>query len=184
MKLSRNDIAALVLAVLVPTVAYFGYFKGRFRELSRLTRQQAELERQVADPDNICGRLVEGRKALRAYRSHIRRFMERITHREDAHRAVESIVSSARDAGIRIDEIRPGETVEGRTLSYLPISVSARAPFAKVYDFLLRIERGERVITVSRMETESKPHSERCTVQLELRVFFLNETDQAEGAEA
>jgi len=43
-----------------------------------------------------------------------------------------------------------------------------------LYDFLGRIEHGRTVITVSRMELESTPLSETCTVTFQLRVYFVN----------
>lgn len=185
MKLNKFDLIAIGMAVLVPAAAYFGLFKFRVSRLRQLSSEAAELDARTTEDQNISVKVALARKHLRTFKQHISEFMESIPVEDQAHEAVGAIVSDAKQAGIQIEAIKPGDPVEGKTLNYLPISLVASADFSKLYDFLVRIESNKTVLTVSRMEIESKPAAKRCAIQLELRIYFVKSKDRnGEGAPA
>jgi len=185
MKLNKFDLIAIGMVVLVPAAAYFGLFRLRVSRLRRLSREAAELNALTTEDKNICVKLALAQKRLRSIRRHIDAFMARIPADDDAHKAMAAIVSDAKQAGIDIKAIRPGEPVEGRTMNYLPVSLVATADFSSIYDFLVRIESNPTVLTISRMEIESKPTAKECAVQLEVRIYFVKPGDHnGEGTPA
>jgi Tfp pilus assembly protein PilO len=184
MKLTRIDLITLSLAVLVPMGSYFGYFKYRTSYLKRLEAESAALLQDTADEREVSANLTRSRLALRKLGKQIGDFLESITAEGEAHEAVGSIVSEARNAGVTIEMIRPGQPVKGVTLNYLPLSMSARAEFPKFYDFLRRLENNRTVITVNSMSIESKPKDDVCGVKLELRIYFVHSDNAASEGSA
>jgi len=171
-KLTKLDLITISMAVLLPTVAYFGYFKGRLAELNSLGARLTELEHETAGDYRTARDISFARANVRKLQARIDTFFDSVTGQNEAHKAVDSILQSAKDAGVDIKTVRPGTAIEGRTLNCLPISLTASAEFAKLYDFLCRVERDKVVITVETMELQSDPASNVCGVKLELRVYF------------
>ena len=172
MTLARRDLITLAMAVLVPAGAYLGYFKSRVSRLKGLSRLEADLQQQTADEYKTANDITLVRNNVRKFEKRLSEFIGAIPGQDEAYRAVDVILQSAKEAGVNIELIRPGAPVEGKTLNCLPIDLAASADFAKLYDFLVRIERGKIVITVNNMELESDPLSDRCAVKLQLRVYF------------
>jgi len=172
-KLSKVDLITIALAVLVPAVAYFGYFQRRVAHLKTLGVEVAELDQKTADSRQVTRDITRARDCVRKLEERISRFMSSVTSENDAHRAVGMIVNGAKEAGVNIESMRPGEPVQGRTLNYFPIELAATGQFPKFYDFLLRVERGKTVMTVNRMEIESDSLSDRCSAKIQLRVYFV-----------
>ncbi len=172
MKLTKLDLITAAMAILLPATAYFGYFKGRLAELKSLGTQMTELESETADDYKTARAISVARTNVRKLHARIDAFFDSVTGQDEAHKAVDSILRSAKDAGVDIKTVRPGTAIEGRTLSCLPISLTASAEFGKLYDFLCRVERDKVVITVETMELQSDPASNVCGVKLELRVYF------------
>jgi Tfp pilus assembly protein PilO len=183
MTLTKIDLITLSLAVLVPMGSYFGYFKYRTSYLRRLETESAALLQETADEREVHENLTRSRLALRKLDQQIGDFLKSITAQDEAHKAVGTIVSEAKNAGVTIEMIRPGDPVEGSTLHYLPLSISARSEFTKFYDFLRRLENDRTVITVNSMSIESPPHEDQCAVKLELRIYFVK-SDQAANEES
>ncbi|MFH1731695.1 MAG: type 4a pilus biogenesis protein PilO [Planctomycetota bacterium] len=172
MKLTKLDLVTITMAVLVPLGAYFGYFKYRIDKLGTLAGREADLEQQTADDYKTASDISAARSNVRKLQQRIDEFFGSITGQDEANKAVDAILQDAKAAGVHVEIVRPGRAVEGQTLNCMPVSLTASAEFAKLYDFLCRVERGKVVITVERMELESDPLSERCGVKLELRVYF------------
>jgi len=184
MKLTKIDIITIALAVIVPAAAYLGWFRRRLASLRQLSRQAVELEQRAEQGQQTATDAARARRNLRLMTDRIAQFMDRISEEKDAHQAVGAIVEDARQAGVSIEQLRPGEGVEGKTLHYLPVHLAASATFPNIYDFLRRIEQSRSVMTVNRMQVESKPRRDRCTVRLELRVYFVPPDPQtATGAQ-
>ena len=179
MKLTKPDLITIALVVLLPAAAYFGYFKNRVSQLKTLNEKSETLDHQAATEHKTSAEVALARKNVRKLAERIDKFMGRITTEGKAHKAVATIVSEAKEAGINLELIRPGEPVKGKTLNYLPINLTASATFAGIYDFLLRIERNRTVLTVNKMEVQSDALSERCAVKLELRIYFVKPAPDA-----
>jgi Tfp pilus assembly protein PilO len=179
-KLTKLDLITIAMAVLLPTAAYFGYFKGRLAELRALGAQMTELETETADDYRTARDISFARTNVRKLQARIDTFFDSVTGQDEAHKAVDSILQSAKEAGVDIKTVRPGTPIEGQTLNCLPISLTASAGFGKLYDFLCRVERDKVVITVETMELRSDPASNVCGVKLELRVYFSKDASAKE----
>jgi len=171
-KLTKLDIITVSIAVLVPLGSYFGYFKHRLAKLSQINEAALDLELQTADDYKVATEMSVARSNVRKLQQHIDKFFDSVTGHDEAHKAVDSILQSAKAAGVDIKTVRPGTAIEGQTLNCLPISLTVSAKFAKLYDFLCRVERDKLVITVETMQLDSDPASDVCNVKLELRVYF------------
>ena len=172
MKLSKLDIITISMAVLVPLGSYFGYFKQRLATLSQLNEAALDLEVQTADDYKVATEISVARTNVRKLQQHVDAFFGSVTGQDEAHKAVDSILQSAKAAGVTIKTVRPGTAVEGQTLNSLPISLTATSNFSKLYDFLCRAERDKVIITVETMQLDSDPASDACNVKLKLRVYF------------
>lgn len=172
MRLTKLDIITISIAVLVPLGSYFGYFKQRLAKLNQLTEAATDLELQTADDYKVAIDIRLARTNVRKLQQHIDTFFSSVTGHDEAHKAVNSILQSAKAAGVNIKTVRPGTAIEGQTLNCLPISLTASSKFAKLYDFLSRVERDKVVITVETMQLDSDPASAACNIKLELRVYF------------
>ena len=173
MKLGKLDLITLTVAVFVPAAAYLGFFKHRVDKLGRLSESQAELEQQTADAQKTNNDIAQAQKNTVVLKRRLSKFIGSVTGRDDAARAVDALIRNAKEAGVKIELIRPGEPVEGRGLSCLPVSLAASADFASLYNFLVRVERGAAVVTINEMELESDPLSARCAVKMQLRIYFV-----------
>jgi Tfp pilus assembly protein PilO len=173
MRWTRTDLITLVLALLVPAGAYLGYFRSRLAHLNELSREVADLEERADAGQETSSDVARARATARRLEASIERFMGSVTAEADAHTAVGGLVEDANRAGVTIDLIRPGEPARGAVLGYVPIHLNASGKFAAFYDFLARIERSPTVMTVHRMEVESKLREDRCVVRLELRIYFV-----------
>ncbi|MFW6157973.1 MAG: type 4a pilus biogenesis protein PilO [Planctomycetota bacterium] len=182
MKPTKLDLVTLSLVLLVPAAGYLGCFRGQLARVRRLRQEAADLSERTAHKDATSAELTRTRERLRTLRTRIDRFMADVATEDDAPRAVGAIVRRAREAGVTIDSMSPGSLVDGPTLRYLPITVTGSGEFPRLYDFLVRIERGPTVMTVSRMAVESEPLSEHCTLTVELRVYFAKSDARKEGA--
>ena len=176
MKLTRFDVVTIALVVIVPVAAYLGYFKGRIARLSELRSKEAELEQQTANDHQTAADIRDARQNVRRLQERLDRFFGSVTGQDEAYKAVDTILQSAKEAGVRIEAVRPSPAIEGQTLNCLPISLTASAEFSKLYDFLRRVERSRVIITVHQMELGSDPVSSVCSVNLELRVYFAKPT--------
>ena len=172
MKLTKLDIITISIAVLLPLGSYFGYFKHQLAELSRLTEAAVDLGLQTADDYKVATEISVARNNMRKLQQHIDKFFDSVTGHDEAHKAVDAILQSAKAAGVDIKTVLPGKAIEGQTLNCMPISLTVSAKFAKLYDFLYRVERDKMVITVETMQLDSDPASDVCNVKLELRVYF------------
>ncbi len=172
MKLTKLDVITISIAVLVPLASYFGYFKQRLATVSQLSQNALDLERDTADDYKVATDVSVARRNARKLQLHIDTFFGSITGQDKAHKAVGSILQSAKAAGVNIKTVRPGTAIEGQTLNCLPISLTASSTFATLYDFLRRVERDKVVITVETMRLDSDPASNVCNVTLELRIYF------------
>ena len=173
MNLTKADLITIAMAVLVPAGAYLGYFKPRISRLGALNRQVADLERKTAGSRKTSNDISVARSNIQKLERRISRFMGAVTTEDDAHGAVGAVVRDAKEAGFTIDSMRPGSPAEGKVLSYLPVNLTASGEFHKFYDFLLRIERDDTVMTINKMHVESDPLSKECAVTLELRIYFV-----------
>ncbi len=176
MKLTRFDIITIALVVVVPAAAYLGYFKGRVARLNELKGKEAELEQQTANDHQTAADIRDARRNITRLEERLDRFFGSVTGQDEAHKAVDTILQSAKEAGVRIEAVRPSPAIEGQTLNCLPISLTASAEFPKLYDFLRRVEHSKVIITVHQMELGSDPVSTVCSVRLELRVYFAKPT--------
>jgi|GEM_PF-3395753 len=172
MKLTRIDIITIAVAILLPLGAYFGYFKGSIRKLRDLDRSKVELRQKATGRREAAEQITAIRNNTREIKLRLHEFFGSVPAENEANRVVDAVIQNARDAGVSIDLIRPGETVEGRTLSSLSMHLSASADFSRFYDFLLRVERDKVLITIENMELESDPLAKKCSVKLELRIYF------------
>jgi len=178
-KLTKTDLITLALTALVPAGAYLGYFKGRIAELKTLSEKNENLSRQAADGRRASTDVTLAREKLRRFTEHIDKFMGSMTTQDEANKAVGAIVKNAKDAGIKVEMLKPGEPVEGKILNYLPVNLSASGEFTKLFDFLQRVECDPTVMTVNSMHIESDPLSTSCSVKVELRVYFVKSTAEA-----
>ena len=172
MKLTKIDIITIAVAALLPLGAYFGYFQGRVRELRDLDRAQVELRKKATGRREAAEQITAIRNNTRELKLRLHEFFGSVPAENEANRVVDAVLQNAKDAGVRIDLIRPGEVVEGKTLNSLSMQLSASAEFANFYDFLLRVERDKILITIGNMELESDPLAKKCSVTLELRIYF------------
>ena len=172
MTLTKCDLAAIGLAVLVPILAYFGYFRHRVGELGALTEQATTLEHETGDDYKTARDIAAARRDIRRLRERLDEFFGSVATEDKAYKAVDAILRNAKEAGVQIEAVRPETAVEGKTLNCLPITLTASADFAALHEFLRRVETGSAVITVEQMELESDPVSDLCGVTVELRVYF------------
>ncbi len=182
MKFARLDLVTVAMAVLLPVCAYFGYFQHRISLLSKLGRTEAELQLQATDRHGTAGDISSVRNKIRKLRQRLTDFIGSIPGEDEAYTAVDAVLHNAKHADVNIELIRPGKLVEGKTLNCLPIKLTATADFAKLYDFLLRLERGRVMATVNKMELESELLAKKCTVKLELRIYFVKTSDENKQA--
>lgn len=184
MNLTKADLITIAMAVLIPAGAYLGYFKPRISRLRALDRQVAELEQKTTGSRQTSKDISAARGNIRKLEQRISRFMGAVTTEDDAHGAVGAIVRDAKEAGFTINSMKPGNAAEGKILSYLPVNLTASGEFHRFYDFLLRIERDDTVMTINKMHVESDPLSKECAVTLELRIYFVKpEPDARKGTE-
>lgn len=173
MKLNQTDIITIVMVIVIPVGAYFGFFQRRVSKLKTSDHEGAAMVGRTAAEREVAKRLVHARHALSLLKKRVDGFMSRMTTEDEAHKVVGAIVDDARRAGINIELLQPGQPAEGTTFNHMSIQLTATAQFSKLYDFLLRIERNRTVMTIHEMDVESQPNSDDCTVRLELRVYFV-----------
>jgi Tfp pilus assembly protein PilO len=173
-KLNGLDVLTIAMAVVVPVGAYFGLLKYRTHRLNGLSTEAQRLESDVSDGRRVAQQLSLARITLKKLEQRIDSFMGSVTAEEDAYKAVGRVVADAKEAGVSIEQIRPGDPVQGRVLSYLPIGLRATAEFPAFYQFLRRVERHATIVTVNRMAIDSEPTDPHCSMELEIRIYFAN----------
>lgn len=184
MKLSRLDLITIGGAALVPLLAYLLFFPGRLSHLKTHDANSAAAENLAASEREISREVIRTRHALTEAKKRVDEFMARMTTEDEAHRAVGAIVDEARKAGIDIELLKPGEPVEGKNLNHLALLLTASGQFPRLYDFLLRIQRSQNVMTIQELDVESKPNSDRCSIRIELRVYFVKPQTSADTGAA
>jgi Tfp pilus assembly protein PilO len=172
MKLNQIDVLTIVMVLVVPVGAYFGLLKYRTHRLEGLNAEEEALTAEVADSREVTQKLGLARITLKKLEERIDSFMGEVTAEEDAFKAVGQVVADAKDTGVTIKQIRPGDPVDGRVLNYLPLGLKASAAFPQFYQFLRRVERHATIVTVNGMELDSEPTDRRCSLELKLRIYF------------
>lgn len=172
MRLHRNDLIIVVAALLVPVIAYFTLFQSRLRTLRQLRQDEIELTRKTEEAEPY-SRLAALRTNVRNLTKELDSFFTPIPASDRALASVDTILRHAQDSGLKVDLFQPGKTTDDNGLGCLSVQFGAHGDFAQIYNFLSRIESDKSVMTVERLELESMPPAEQCTMKLELRIHFV-----------
>ncbi len=173
MKRIRLDAAVIAAAVLVPAIAYFGFFRDRIAELNRLRQDEILVKEQTLGGGKTAADATVVRNNVRKVSRRLDAFMGSVTTEDEALRGVDAVLQHAKTAGVNVQSLRPGKQIEGKTLNCVPIELTAAAEFSRLYDFFVRIEHDKMVMTLDKMELRSEPPSDKCSVKLELRIYFI-----------
>ena len=178
MMLTKSDILTAIILIVVPLAAFFGFFQPHLSYIARLKKEQLSYRAKLWDSETLQSRAFALRTRTAKIRSQLKYHLEQTGGGTETFKAVDAIVQKARENGVKIDIIKPGNTIQGRVLDCLPILVTTTSPFTALHNFLTSIETDTLLITVMSLDISADEANAECKARVELRVHFSPPADR------
>jgi len=161
----RKTIAVVASIILVSLAYIFFAAVPQIKGIGRLSKEIAVTSDAIKTAESEIRRLAAYQKALEEKRDTIAAGEKRFLSQEgDVPGLLESLSAMARSAGVKIVQIKPVKIERaspGAGAAYLevPILISAKSGYHELGDFVGRIERAEKCLTVADIDVASNPAS-------------------------
>jgi len=75
----------------------------------------------------------------------------------------------------RIEKLTPRDAEDRELYRELPLDVRIAGPFPAIYDFLVRLEGGDRLCRVEQMKIDTRDEGKSCQAEMVLGLFFARD---------
>ncbi|WII92285.1 type 4a pilus biogenesis protein PilO [Kingella negevensis] len=181
-------LMALILAVVIVVLGYFGLFQAQWEEYQSTIAKEAELKSDYEKKSAQAANLDNLKKELVDIEASIEVLIKQLPTSEEIPTLIQELHQAAAKNGLTMNSVTPEAKVIEKPIERLPFAISVTGNYSNVAQFVRDVGSMSRIVTLSNINiTKSEQNGEgsKLTFTATANTYkAMNLTDTASSASA
>jgi type IV pilus assembly protein PilO len=160
-------VAGIMGLLIIVGVAYVALLQPQIAVVDQLRPELAGLQREVAQNRTILADLMKFRREVAELEARLNTLKDRLPSEREMPALYRTLSDAAAASGLGMSLFQPRPVTTHEVYTEIPISVTGEAGYHQVGEFLEKVARFPRVVTVSEMKMSTGPRA-RIAVKADL----------------
>lgn len=160
-------VAGIMGLLIIVGVAYVALLQPQIAVVDQLRPELAALQREVAQNRTILADLMKFRREVAELEARLNTLKDRLPSEREMPTLYRTLSDAAAASGLGMSLFQPRPVTTHEVYTEIPISVTGEAGYHQVGEFLEKVARFPRVVTVSEMKMTTGPRA-RIAVKADL----------------
>ena len=152
-------VAGIMGLLIVGGVAYVALLQPQIAVVDQLRPELAGLQREVAQNRTILADLMKFRREVAELEARLNTLKDRLPSEREMPTLYRTLSDAAAASGLGMSLFQPRPVTTHEVYTEIPISVTGEAGYHQVGEFLEKVARFPRVVTVSEMKMTTGPRA-------------------------
>ena len=183
MKLGIRELLFVLVLLAMPLAAYFFVFEPRNRQIAEVQREIAEKQAELKQLEQATMSINDLQKEIGKLEEAIAVFQEKLPEQREVEVILRRVWELAAKQRLTPKSVRTDKPVKASRYNELPITMTITGDFDGFYQFLLDIEKLNRITRLPKMKLNRLGgDGASMEAQITLSVFFESNEGGAEEA--
>jgi Tfp pilus assembly protein PilO len=182
MNFGIRELIFLVVLLAMPMSSYWFVFKPQNEEIAQAKKEIEQKELMLEKLEAATSQAVELAARIGEIQSGITTVEARLPNDKEVDRVLQQVSDLAKEHRLKVPRFKPMKTVNSGRYKEKPIEVQAEGYFDDFYEFLLAIEKMERIMRLPDLTLERNDDDDgSMSAEFTLTVYFEDAASE-EGA--
>lgn len=182
MSFGIRELVFLIVLIAMPTSSYWFVFNPQNEEIAQAKKEIEQKELMLEKLEAATSEAVELAERIEEIEIGIKTVEARLPNNKEVDRVLQQVSDLARAHRLKLPKFNPEKTVNSGRFKEKPIEVHVEGYFDDFYEFLLELERMERIIRLPDLTLERNDEDDgSMSAKFTLTVYFEDDK-QPEGA--
>lgn len=179
---TKIDAAGLICALLVSSLLAYVLVGSGLDAASRLKVEASALSEELDYLGKLSQILDQGDLTIEILENNIKTVEKRLPSTMEFQEFYTTLTDKAQKEGIRVSQIKKGQTLDLESYSEMPVSLSAVAEFDLIHNFLSSLSTMDRLTTLESLLIRVADDPRLCTIDLVVKIYSSGSGETAHGA--